>query len=214
LAAAIPFRGGSGQRPEQRVRFGNGDGFGPVGRPRRADPTLGVLIFIGSEVMVFAGLISAFLVARASAPFWPPLNQPRLPVVVTGFNTILLLLSGLAMWRVVRLLRAHDSKRGVRWMTITTTLGAIFLVIQGSEWARLIHFGLTMTSSLYGGMFYLIVGAHALHLTVALAVLSFATTRVWRGRYASDLSGIVACSVYWSFVVILWPILYALVYFS
>ncbi len=63
-------------------------------------------------------------------------------------------------------------------------------------------------------MFYLIVGAHALHLVAALAVLSFVTARVWRGRYESDLRGIVACSVYWSFVVVLWPILYALVYFG
>lgn len=164
--------------------------------------------------MVFAGLISAFLVARASAPFWPPLNQPRLPVVVTGFNTTLLLLSGFTMWRVVRLLRARDTKRGVRWMTVTTILGAIFLAVQGREWARLIHFGLTMTSSVYGGMFYLIVGAHALHLAAAVTVLSFVTVRAWRGRYKLDFRGVVACSVYWSFVVILWPVLYALVYFS
>ncbi len=164
--------------------------------------------------MLFAGLISAFLVTRASATFWPPLNQPRLPVAVTGLNTGLLVVSGFTMWTVVRLLRQHDRRRAVRWMTLTSALGAIFLAVQGSEWARLIHFGLTMTSSLYGGMFYLIVGAHALHLATALAVLAFVTARVWRGRYESDLRGIVACSVYWSFVVILWPIIYALLYFG
>jgi cytochrome c oxidase subunit 3 len=212
LAAAIPLRRAS--HPKRLAAFGDGGGSGPVGSPRRADPTLGVLIFVGSEVMLFAGLVSAFLVSRASAAFWPPLNQPRLPVAVTGLNTGLLVLSGFTMWRVVRLLHQHDSKRAVRWMTVTVLLGAMFLAIQGSEWARLIHFGLTMTSSVYGGMFYLIVGAHALHLAAALAVLSFVTTRVWRGRYKSDLRGIVACSVYWSFCVILWPILYALVYFG
>ena len=118
------------------------------------------------------------------------------------------------MWRVVRFLRQHDKNAAVRWMVATTVLGALFLAIQGSEWARLIRFGLTMTSSLYGGMFYLIVGAHALHLAVAVAVLSFVAARVWRGRYDVDFRGVVACSVYWSFVVILWPIIYALVYFS
>ncbi|MFZ1120675.1 MAG: cytochrome c oxidase subunit 3 [Candidatus Binataceae bacterium] len=173
-----------------------------------------MLIFVGSEAMVFAGLISALLVTRASAAFWPPPNQPRLPVAVTGLNTALLVLSGFTMWRVVRLLRRRDRGGAARWMTVTFLLGAMFLAIQGSEWARLIHFGLTMTSSVYGGMFYLIVGAHALHLAAALIVLSFVTARVWRGRYESDLRGIVACSVYWSFVVILWPILYALVYFG
>jgi heme/copper-type cytochrome/quinol oxidase subunit 3 len=212
LAAAIPLR--SVQSTKRRAAFADGGGSGPVGSPRKADPTLGVLIFIGSEVMLFAGLISALLVTRAAAPFWPPLNQPRLPVAVTGLNTGLLLLSGLTMWKVVGFLRRHQRAKALRWMIATTLLGAVFLTIQGSEWARLIHFGLTMTSSSYGGMFYLIVGAHALHLVAAIAVLSFVTTRVWRGRYASDLRGIVACSVYWSFVVTLWPILYALVYFS
>ena len=66
--------------------------------------------------MLFAGLLSAFLVSRASAPFWPPANQPRLPVAVTGLNTGLLVLSGLTMWRVVRLLRQHDKTGAMRWM--------------------------------------------------------------------------------------------------
>ncbi|MGO9603342.1 MAG: heme-copper oxidase subunit III [Candidatus Binataceae bacterium] len=212
MAAATPLR--SVPNLKRPIVFGGGGPSGPAVSIKSADPTLGVLIFIGSEVMLFAGLISAFLVSRASASFWPPPNQPRLPVVVTGLNTCLLLFSGLTMWRVVRLLRRHDKTGAVRWMIATTLLGALFLAIQGSEWTHLIRFGLTMTSSLYGGMFYLIVGAHALHLAVAVAVLSFVAARVRRGRYEMDFRGVVACSVYWSFVVILWPIIYALVYFS
>jgi heme/copper-type cytochrome/quinol oxidase subunit 3 len=211
LAAATPLRPVSDLK--RAAAFGSG-GSAPAGSLKSADPTLGVLIFIGSEVMLFAGLISAFLVSRASAPFWPPANQPRLPVAITGLNTVLLVLSGLTMWRVVHLLRQHDKTGAVRWMLATTLLGVLFLAIQGSEWAHLIRFGLTMTSSLYGGMFYLIVGAHALHLVAAVAVLLFVASRVWLGRYEVDFRGVVACSTYWSFVVILWPIIYALVYFS
>lgn len=211
MAAATPLRPVSDLK--RAAAFGSG-GSAPAGSLKSADPTLGVLIFIGSEVMLFAGLISAFLVSRASAPFWPPPDQPRLPVAVTGLNTGLLVLSGITMWRVVGLLRQHDKAGAVRWMVATILLGALFLAIQGSEWARLIRFGLTMTSSLYGAMFYLIVGAHALHLAVAVAVLWFVAARVWRGRYEVDFRGVVACSAYWSFVVILWPIIYALVYFS
>jgi len=211
LAAATPLRPVSDLK--RAAAFGSG-GSAPAGSLKSADPTLGVLIFIGSEVMLFAGLISAFLVSRASAPFWPPANQPRLPVVITGLNTGLLVLSGLTMWRVVHSLRQRDKRGAMRWMGATILLGALFLVIQGSEWAGLIGFGLTMTSSTYGGMFYMIVGAHALHLVVAVAVLLFVASRVWRGRYEVDFRGVVACSVYWSFVVILWPIIYALVYFS
>ena len=211
MAAATPLRPVSDLK--RAAAFGGG-GSGPAAMPKTADPTLGVLIFVGSEAMLFAGLLSAFLVSRASAPFWPPANQPRLPLAITGLNTGFLVLSGFTMWTVVRFLRRHDKKGAMRWMFATITLGALFLAIQSSEWAGLISFGLTMTSSLYGGMFYLIVGAHALHLVVAVAVLLFVATRVWRGRYEVDFRGVVACSVYWSFVVILWPIIYALVYFS
>ena len=211
MAAATPLRPVSDLK--RAAAFGGG-GPGSAASPKSADPTLGVLIFVGSEVMLFAGLISSFLVSRASAPFWPPANQPRLPLAITGLNTALLVLSGLTMWRVLPSIRRHDKTGALRWMGATIALGAVFLAIQGSEWVRLIRFGLTMTSSVYGGMFYLIVGAHALHLVVAVAVLSFVTARVWRGRYEVDFRGVVACSVYWSFVVILWPIIYALVYFS
>ena len=212
MAAATPLR----QVPNLKrgTAFGGGGGSGSPGSPKSADPTLGVVIFVGSEVMLFAGLLSAFLISRASASFWPPPNQPRLPVALTGFNTVLLIVSGFTMWRVVRSLRQHNKTGAMRWMVVTTVLGALFLAIQGSEWAHLILFGLTMTSSLYGGMFYLIVGAHALHLIVAVGVLLFVASRVWRGRYDVDFRGVVACSVYWSFVVILWPIIYAMVYFS
>ena len=211
MAAATPLRPVSDLK--RAAAFGGG-GSGSAAMPKTADPTLGVLIFVGSEAMLFAGLLSAFLVSRASAPFWPPANQPRLPVAITGLNTGFLVLSGFTMWTVVQSLRRHDKKGAMRWMFATIALGALFLAIQGSEWARLISFGLTMTSSLYGGMFYLIVGAHALHLAVAVAVLLFVAARVWRGRYEVDFRAVVACSVYWSFVVILWPIIYALVYFS
>ena len=116
------------------------------------------------------------------------------------------------MWRVVRLLRRHQKASAARWMTATMVFGVIFFAIQGSEWVRLMRFGLTMTSSLYGAMFYLIVGAHALHLVVALGVLFVVSIRLRRGRYEMDFRGVVACSAYWSFVVALWPIIYALVY--
>ena len=108
MAAAIPLRRVS--HPKRGAAFATAAVPVPWDA-KSADPTLGVLIFIGSEVMLFAGLLSAFLVSRASATFWPPLNQPRLPVAVTGLNTGLLVLSGFTMWRVVRLLRRHDKQR-------------------------------------------------------------------------------------------------------
>jgi heme/copper-type cytochrome/quinol oxidase subunit 3 len=196
------------------VAFGDGGGSGPVAAPKKVDPTLGVLIFVASEVMLFAGLISSLLVTRASAPFWPPLDQPRLPVAQTGFNTVLFIASAFTMLQAVQAIRAHQRAAAVRWMMVTSALGVCFLALQGVEWVRLLGFGLTMTSSLYGALFYLIIGVHGVHLIGALVVMGVMTFRVWRGRYDKDPRGVVACALYWCFVVILWPILYALVYLA
>jgi heme/copper-type cytochrome/quinol oxidase subunit 3 len=170
-------------------------------------------LFIATEAMFFAGLVSAFLVLRAEALVWPPTGQPRLPVGVTGVNTALLLGSAWTVQRALTALRAGDGPS--RWLGATAGLGALFLVIQGSEWARLVGFGLTTTSSLYGGIFYTLVGAHALHVLAALVALLVVTARARRGRYRADApEGLELCRMYWLFVVAVWPVLYVLVYLS
>ncbi len=170
---------------------------------------VGMLLLLTTEVMFFAGLISAFIVSRANSPLWPPPGQPRLPVERTAVNTLVLVLSAVTMQWAVQALRG--SARGApvsRWLAATMVLGGLFLALQGYEWVRLIGFGLTTTSSLYGGFFYLIVGAHALHVLAGLAFLA-AVLWLYRSR-----ATVVAASIYWFFVVGLWPILYGLVYLT
>ncbi len=175
--------------------------------------TLAMALFIATEVMFFAGLVSAFLVLRAEALVWPPSGQPRLPAGVTGLNTALLLASGWTVQRSLVTLRAGADPGG--WLAVTAGLGALFLGIQGGEWTRLVGFGLTTTSSLYGSIFYTLVGAHALHVLVALVALLVVTTRARRGRYRADApGGLELCRMYWLFVVAVWPVLYVLVYLS
>jgi heme/copper-type cytochrome/quinol oxidase subunit 3 len=168
-------------------------------------------IFIAAEIMFFAGLISAFLVLRAQAPDWPPMDQPRLPVGVTGFNTALLILSGWTMHLAATSLRG--SRTGVvRWLKMTALLGALFLAIQGYEWVRLINFGLTTSSSLYGSTFYTLVGAHGLHVLAALIALLWAIRLGVRNRLQAESTLIEPFRMYWLFVVAVWPVLYVLVY--
>ena len=71
-------------------------------QPKRAKPpvssgVIGMLIFMVTEAMFFAGLISAYMVIRAGLEEWPPWGQPRLPVETTAFNTLVLLASGFLM---------------------------------------------------------------------------------------------------------------------
>lgn len=155
-------------------------------------PVLAMAVFLFTEVMLFCGLVSAYLVLRGHAVAWPPLDQPRLPVAVTAVNTIVLLWSGRAMAQ--------------RRMERALALGALFVAVQGYEWTRLLAHGLTMASSVYGGCFYTIVGLHALHVLAALAVLA------WARRPGRSEETLQAVRLYWYFVVGIWPVLYTLVY--
>lgn len=179
-----------------------------VAERRRPIPNyvVGLGLLLVTELMFFGGLVSAFLVTRGAAAAWPPPGQPRLPIERTAVNTAILLLSGWTMTRAFRCWRHQSFEAAAPWLRRTLVAGAAFVVLQGIEWLRLVHFGLTTTSSIYGGFFYLIVGAHAVHVTAGLGLLSLVATRFQRESW------ITAATIYWWFVVALWPILYGLVY--
>ena len=172
-----------------------------------------VLMFLGAEAMFFAGLMGAYIVFRASAAVWPPPFQPRLPVGVTGVNTIFLLASAVTIRVALRSARAGDTVMLVRWLGLTALLGTIFLAVQGYEWIELIQFGLTVSSSVYGGLFYTLIGCHGLHVFGALIWLLVVCALARRGYYSKGrYAGLQTCAMYWTFVVALWPALYGLVY--
>ena len=176
---------------------------------------LAVLVLLGAEIMFFAGLVGTFLVFRLGSVTWPPPSQAdvRLPIGVTGLNTIVLLLSGYTMFQGLRAIRQDRQKELRNWLFATGLLGIIFLVVQGSEWVRLVHHGFTLSSGIYGSVFYVLIGCHALHVLVAVLWLLVVFARVIAGRFSVNRHvGVEICAIYWAFVVVLWPLLYILVY--
>jgi len=206
----------NGRVPPPRPPTGGGDDGDREPRPRRPrldNVRLAMLFLMSGEMMFFAGLVSAFLVLRSAAPVWPPPFQPRLPVEMTGVNTVVLLASSVAMAGAVRSLDRGDVARFVRRLTAAAGLGATFLFVQGYEWVRLVHFGLTMSSGIYGSAFYTLIGAHGAHVLGALAWVGVVLALAGRGRFRDGRTGAVrACAMYWHFVVALWPVLYVAVY--
>ncbi len=170
---------------------------------------MGMLIFIFTETMLFAGMISAFTIVKSSALVWPPPDQPRLPIEETAFNTAALLASGVALYFARRAFQ-RNREEAKRPLLLAMGLGAFFVVFQGVEWVRLVGEGLTLTSSSMASFFYLIVGVHALHAVVALGLLVQTWNRLQRGWLAS--SQLATAEVFWYWVVGMWPILYLVVY--
>lgn len=170
---------------------------------------LGMSLFILTEIMFFAGMISSFSIVRASAALWPPPDQPRLPLEETALNTLALFLSGLFLFLAQR--RFDVDRQSARIpLIIAIALGTFFVVFQGWEWVAMLAQGLTLTSSILGSFFYLIVGTHALHVMAAIVLL----IRSWRRLENGWLqpSQLATAAVFWYFVVGAWPFVYWRVY--
>lgn len=202
--------------PPPEPRGGDGPDGEPAGRgPAFDNVKLGMLFFIAGEIMFFGGLVCAFLVLRVSAPAWPPPLQPRLPLGATGVNTLVLLASSVAMVAALRGRARGDRGALVARLAVTAGLGALFLLVQGYEWTRLVHVGVTLSSGVYGATFYTLIGTHAAHVLGALVWLAVTVALAARGRFADGRTGpLRACAMYWHFVVALWPILYVAVYLA
>ena len=169
------------------------------------------VILIMTEVMFFAALISAYMIIRSGSEEWPPWGQPRLPVFATALNSLALLASAFCLHRSVKLFSSQAS-RSKQLLALTIALGTVFVSVQGYEWVQLISFGLTITSSTYGGVFYLIIGAHGLHVIGGLLALLACLKRLNSTSQLLTIDNLRAAQIFWYFVVGVWPVLYTLVY--
>lgn len=199
------------------LRRGRGTVVPPEGdvteRPFISNGMLAVLMIIATEMMLFSGFIGSFLIFRLSAAFWPPPALPRLPIDVTWVNTGVLTSSAVTMFLAVRAVHRNRLRVLRQWLVITGILGVTFLAIQGSEWVRLVAHGLRLSSGMYGGTFYTLIGLHGLHVTAGVLWLCGVVALAMRGRYnARNASGVELCAAYWYFVCAVWPVLFVLVY--
>jgi cytochrome c oxidase subunit 3 len=170
---------------------------------------MGMLLFVFTEAMLFAGFISAHAIVKAGAQEWPPAGQPVLPFAQTMLNTAALFASGIFMvFTHVAFRKRADLARLP--MLLALLLGTFFVVFQGREWVALLAQGLTLTSSPYGSFFYAIVGTHALHALGALAAMAWGWNRLRTGRLKASQLWVV--ETFWYFVVLVWPMIYFRVY--
>jgi len=195
-------------RPRPRPRLPREAAPPPVSNAR-----LAMLVVIGAESMLFAGLIGTFLVFRLAAREWPPATLPRLPLAMTAVNTVVLFASLVPLTNALRAVRRDDRTRLVRALALTAALGALFLGVQGAEWVRLVRHGLTLGSGTYGATFYVLIGCHGVHVLVAVTWLAVVALLARRGAFhPAHHAGLEMCAMYWYFVCALWALLFPLVY--
>src|SRR5213594_4653077 len=104
---------------QKQPAFGGGEPPAPPVRPNApvgSNAALAVAMFLGAEAMFFAGLIGPYIVFRVAAPISPPPFQPRLPIGVTGVNTLILLTSALTMRLSLKAVRINDRRKVIHFL--------------------------------------------------------------------------------------------------
>jgi cytochrome c oxidase subunit 3 len=180
-----------------------------------SNPVLGMLLFITSEVMFFAGLFAAYFNARANTTPWPPEDLAHVlqpfPLVLPA--TILLVISSFTCQLAVWAIRRNDHKAFVRNIAVTLVLGVTFLIMQVIDYSLLIHEGLTVNNTPFGTTYYTLTGFHGAHVFGGAIMLAVVLYRGMAGQFSARHHDLVeATSLYWHFVDVVWILLFSLLY--
>lgn len=208
---------GGGPRPKNGNGFhrnGGGNGDGDAFRFSPARYRLGAWFAIGSILMLFVALTSAYIVRSASANDWQPIVIPK----VLWLSTVLILISSVTIEISRRSLKQKSEAGYNRWLAITTILGLGFLGSQLFAWRQLARQGIYLASNPYSSFFYLLTAAHGVHLLGGLCALGYLLTR--KAKYRQQLDGELrrlgaadGVSIYWHFMDVLWIALFGLLMF-
>jgi cytochrome c oxidase subunit 3 len=173
----------------------------------------GMITFLASEAMLFAGLIGAYIVLWISrgGEFRPP-RVEHWPLLLTGANTVLLVSSSFTLlWAEKAMVKGESVLPG---LGLTVLLGAAFVGVQAYEWTHLHHEGLWFDSGhTYASSFFTLTGFHGLHVAIGVVFLAIALLMAAMGRFTPHNHAPLECaSLYWHFVDIVWIFLFSILY--
>jgi len=170
---------------------------------------LGVWIGLASITMLFIAFTSAYIVRQGVGGDWQVIRMPR----ILWLTSALLLVSSFTL-ELARL----SLKRGLalafnRWLTVTTLLGVLFLLGQLLAWRQLATQGIYVNTNPHSAFFYLLSGAHGLHLLGGVIALSYVVLGARRHRYETgEQTAVNLTAIYWHFMDVLWVYLFILLF--
>jgi len=196
---------------------------------------IAIWTFIGSECMLFASLISTYLIYKGRSPQGPypheawtnpstgEVMKPILDIPVTSASTFVLLMSSVAMVMALNAVQTKyepkvttwDKIKGSSklWLGATALLGTICLMFQAYEFTSFIHEGLTIRTNLFGSSFFTLTGFHGAHVTVGVIwLLTLLAIDFKRGLEPKDALLVDISALYWHFVDVVWIVIFPLIY--
>jgi cytochrome c oxidase subunit III len=178
------------------------------------NPTLGIWLFLASEVMLFGSLFSSYVLLRTGAESWPD-QSAVLNVPLAALNTAILIASSVTMVLAWMALKQGGLGRYRRYMGLTLAGGAAFLVIKAFEYGEKLSQGLVPATDNFLGLYFTLTGLHALHVIGGMVVNAYLWgpgVRMWSRNPVRFRNRVEIAGIYWHFVDVVWIFLFPVLY--
>lgn len=171
---------------------------------------LAVWWVIGSEIVIFAGILLSYLMLRLKFDFWAE-SSAHTNTFAGGLNTFVLLTSSLSVVVGHHFAEKKEHLKAFACLWLTIGGGLTFLIIKSFEWGTEITNGYTLTSSLFWSFYYFAAGLHALHVIAGMILMAWISFDVIQKK---NLHRVELIGIYWHFVDIVWIFLFPLLYIA
>ena len=169
-------------------------------------------LFLGTECLLFGGLISTYMLYRGRLGNGPGPGQV-FDIPLTSISSFILLMSSLTMVLAVNAAKEGDDRNTRVWLSATALLGALFVGGQVYEFTAFYQEGLGFTTSLFGSSFFTLTGFHGVHVSLGIIMLMALVGIITRSKVPGDKAEVVELiGLYWHFVDVVWVVIFTLVY--
>jgi len=165
---------------------------------------------LASEVVIFGGLIGAYLLHRLGHPEWADAAAVTNTMIGT-INTFVLLTSSFTAVLAHQAAEKGDGKSAAKYLVLTMGGAITFVCIKSYEWWYEISHGYTITSNTFWSFYYTMAGLHALHVIAGAIIMGIIAIDAYRGR---ELHRVELIGIYWHFVDVVWIFLFPLLYIA
>jgi cytochrome c oxidase subunit III len=201
-----------------------GEQFENLEQQKHAD-TLGMWVFLATEIMFFGGMFTGYAVYRNMYPTAWGMASRHTSFAIGTINTFILLTSSLTVVMGLHSARTGKNKRLIVFLILTIFLGAAFLGLKGLEYYQ--HYedhkipgynfsfepAYAKSAALFMCFYFVMTGVHALHMIIGIGLMSFLLILTFRNRIRQEFPAHVdIIGLYWHFVDIVWIFLYPLLY--
>jgi len=176
---------------------------------------LGIWLFLASEVMLFGGLFSAYIMLRLSDPNWANYGQSALNVPLATLNTAVLITSSVTMVMSWVSLKMQDVKKYSMYMGLTLLCSFGFLIIKYIEYTSKFEHGLFPSTNNFLAVYFTLTGLHGLHVIGGILVNGYffgPGKKMWDSEPKRFTNRIEIAGLYWHFVDLVWIFLFPALY--